>query len=216
MKYLKMLGLAAIAASALMAFIGAGTASATILCETNVTSGCGNAWDVVSGSELDFSLESGTSALLKETPFPGGFGGTIATCTESTSKGTTSNTSGTSVSGSLDETLDANGHPKGLTFGNCTNTVTVIKAGSLSVTNSAGTKNGAVSSTGAKVTIVAFGLNCIYETNGTSIGTITGNASAAPTFDIKAVIPSTNGCPDGVWSGSYGYTGTTNFAVAAN
>jgi len=34
MKYVKMLGLAAVAAAALMAFVGASTASATVLCKT--------------------------------------------------------------------------------------------------------------------------------------------------------------------------------------
>jgi hypothetical protein len=38
MKYLKMLGLAAIAAMGLMAFLGASTASATVLCETTPAS----------------------------------------------------------------------------------------------------------------------------------------------------------------------------------
>jgi hypothetical protein len=36
MKHLKMLGLAALAAAALTALIGAGTASATVLCKNNL------------------------------------------------------------------------------------------------------------------------------------------------------------------------------------
>lgn len=42
MKYLKMLSLAAVAAGALMAIVGVGTASATTLCENNTTTGCTN------------------------------------------------------------------------------------------------------------------------------------------------------------------------------
>lgn len=216
MKYLKMLGLAGIAAIGLIAIAEAGSASATVLCETNVTSGCGNSWDVGQGTDIDFSLEPNSSALLKETPFPGGFGLTIATCTESTAKGPTTNTSGTAVTGQLDETLNAQGDPRGLTFGNCTNTVTVRKAGSFTIKNGPGTKNGEVQSTNATLTIVAFGLNCLYETATDQIGTITGNVNSAPTLDISARITSTNGCPEAVWTASYGYTGTTNFAVAAN
>lgn len=222
MKYLKMLGLAAVAAMGLMAFLGAGSASATILCETTPAAGtdCGNAWDVAIHTTFDFSLEEKSSALLKETSFPGGFGQTIATCTSSTVKGETENTGGTAetyVNAQLHETL-VGGDPEGLTFGGCTNTVTVLKAGTLRIDHESGTDNGTVRSTGAKVTIVAFGINCIYETNETDVGTLTGTNAVNgkdPTFDINAVIVSTNGCPDGIWSGSYVYTGNTTFNVAA-
>ena len=203
MKYIKMLGLAAVAAAAMMAFVGAGTASATVLCENNQTSGCTNA--VAKGTVLDFSVETGTSALLK-----GPFGETIATCTESTVKGPVSNAggAGATVSGSIET----------LTFGSCNRPVTVSAPGSLEVHHIAGSDNGTVTSTGAKVTIhnvPLFG-SCNYETNSTDVGKLTGNTAAAPTFDIGASIVSTNGCPTGTWSGSYGYTGSTNFIVGAS
>jgi hypothetical protein len=215
MKYLKMLGLAAIAALGLMAFLGAGTASATVLCETTV-SPCPAGWDVAAGTELDFSIEPGTSAVLTDP-----FGGTIDTCTTGTVKGTTTNT------GSATTTVS--GHNSVLTFGTvatpCSRTVTVVTAGSLEVHSVAGTDNGTVTSIGATVilhNVPLFG-SCQYSTGtGTDLGTLTGTGTTggAPTFDIgadgTASISSENGCPKGTWEGSYVYTGSTNFNVAAS
>ena len=67
MKYVKMLGLAAVAAMALMAFLGASSASATVLCKTHITSGCAAAgWDYA--GPLEASLKPGTSAFLEIHP----------------------------------------------------------------------------------------------------------------------------------------------------
>ena len=57
MRYVKMLGLAAIAAAALTAIIGAGTASATVLCEGTPAVGteCGpTSQHVAAGTVIDF------------------------------------------------------------------------------------------------------------------------------------------------------------------
>ena len=208
MKYIKMLGLAAIAAAALTAILGAGTASATVLCEVTPAPNthCGSANHVKSGTELDFSLETGTSALLK-----GPFGETIATCTASTVKGKTTTT------GSTTETVK--GNVESLTFTSCNRPVTVVSGGSLEVHHESGSDNGTVTSSGATVEIhnvPLFG-TCKYITNNTDIGTLTGKSSAggAPTFHIGATITSENGCPTGAWSGKYEYTGSTPFDVAA-
>jgi hypothetical protein len=85
MKYLKMLGLAAIAAAALTAILGAGTASATKLCENNQTANCTS--HVVKGSTLKFTAESSVK-------FSGAFGIVFDTCTESTMEGPTTGTGG--------------------------------------------------------------------------------------------------------------------------
>jgi hypothetical protein len=67
MKYLKMLGLAAIAALALTAF-GAGSASAaTHLCSTNTSPCTGTIYGA--GTKLTATLKTGTSAVLTSSPF---------------------------------------------------------------------------------------------------------------------------------------------------
>ena len=208
MKYIKMLGLAAIAAAALAALLGAGTASATVLCEVTPAPNthCGATNHVKSGTELDFSLESGTSTLLK-----GPFGETIATCTESTVKDKTTTT------GSTTETVK--GEVKALSFTSCNRPVTVVSGGSLEVHHESGFDNGTVTSSGATIEIHNVPLlgTCKYTTNATDIGTLTGKSPAGgpPTFHIGATITSENGCPTGAWSGKYVYTGSTPFDVVA-
>jgi hypothetical protein len=218
MKYLKMLGLAAVAAMGLMAFLGAGTASATLLCETNVTTGCTSAWDVASGSTLLFTAEGSTTLT-------DAFGNLVDTCTGSTVEGKSS-TGG----GSTTETVS--GGITKLEFTGCTKTTTVVEThpgtsepfGKLEVHSVAGTKNGTVTSTGSTVIIhnTIFG-TCQFQTNSTDLGTLTGKdntASGKPTLDIGADttgrIPSENCGFNGIWEGSYEYTGTTPFNVTAS
>jgi hypothetical protein len=76
MKRLKALGLAAVAAMALTAFLGAGSASATVLCTTTTTP-CDSHID-----QIEFSAKSATSGKEYST------GGTEeATCTGSSFSG---------------------------------------------------------------------------------------------------------------------------------
>jgi len=204
MKYLKMIGLAAIAAAALTAFLGAGTASATVLCETNVTSGCGTAWDVNSGTPLTFSAEGSTTLT-------GPFGEVIATCTGSTVAGNTTSAGGAGT---------VTGNITSLSFTGCNRPVEVNTAttGTLEVHSIAGKDNGTVTSndTTVSITEIPFFGTCRFLTNNTDIGTLTGSLSE-PTFDIAATIPSeTSFCPSGTWEGSYRYTGTTKFIVGAS
>ena len=212
MKYLKMLGLAAIAAMGLMAFLGASSASATVLCPTTPAAGTDCSAPLGVGAELDFSVEE--TARLKTSG-----GTTIATCTEGTSKGPIGSAGSTTstVSGNISE----------LTWGGCTTSVHTLEGhnGSLEVHHIAGTDNGTVTSFGSQVTITFLGVTCTFETNpttGTDIGTLTGSGSTggAATFDISATIPEVShnfGCPSsGIWSGAYVATGTnTNYNVAA-
>jgi hypothetical protein len=208
MKHVKMLGLAAVAAAALMAFLGAASASATVLCENTPAAGTDCSSLVAKGTNLVFTGEGSTTLT-------GPFGEVIATCTESTVEGPTSNV------GSTTETVK--GSITKLTFNNCgTRTVTANPAtlGTLEVHHIAGSDNGTVTSNDTTVTITntPFG-TCTFLTNNTDIGTMTGTSKTggAPTFDISATIPheSSNFCPNGTWEGSYKYTGATNFNVAA-
>lgn len=215
MKYLKMLGLAAVAAMAVMAFIGAASASATVLCENTPAAGTDCTNPVANGTSIDFSVEKGTSAILT-----GPFGEVIDTCTESTAKGPITNPGSTTatVAGSLEAAAGGT-----LTFGNCTKVTTVVTGGTIEVHHITGTDNGTVTSSGATVIIhgTLFG-ECAFKTSNTEIGTITGRSAtgAQPTFDIKAILPAEKSksgvtCPNGVWEGSYEYTNTTLFDVAA-
>jgi hypothetical protein len=201
MKYLKMLGLAAIAAMALTAIIGAGTASAT---ELYTYTSSGPAETVAVNTEIVSSLKSGTSALLKDTG-----GSTNDTCTGSEVKGKIENTGGKTSEGK---------HPSGkisaLTFTGCTHTTDVLAKGSLEIKNIAGTTNGTVISKEAQVTVqsTVFGISCTANTGtGTTIGTLTGVKSSTEhaTMDINGVINMGAFCGDSTWTGTYIVTSPT-------
>jgi hypothetical protein len=165
MKYLKMLGLAAVAAMALMA-IGAGSASATTL----EVEGTPQSLSI----NISASLKFGTSAILKDT-----FGFSMNTCTSSSMSAGTTSTSGASVTAVIST----------LTFSNCERSpVTTIAGGKLHVTWTNGT-NGTVTSSGAEVTTPSpFGtLNCKTGT-GTHLGTIVGEKTGNATITINATL----------------------------
>lgn len=88
-----------------------------------------------------------------------------------------------------------------LSITNCTGSSTVTspvaKPGSLEIHQIKGTNNGIVTSTGAEVVVTnhTFGGTCIYTTNSTQLGTLTGTPATggAATTDIAATIPRTGG-----------------------
>jgi len=165
MKYLKMLGLAAVAAMALMAF--AGSASATVLCKTTLTTGCaGGGQDYAAGTEINATLKAGTSALLRA-----GFAN--ITCTESTVAGKTENTgSGSETVRGQIETLD-------FPAASCNATVHVLKTGELEIHHNAGTDNGTLTGRGSEVTVRIGEVSCTYGTGtGTNLGTLVGGNPA--------------------------------------
>lgn len=198
MKYVKKLALAAVAAGALMAFVGAGTASATTLCSTTV-SACPEA-QRVTGS-LVFSLSSGTSALLKET---GEEGSTLDTCKSSNVKGniTSAGSSTTTTTGELTE----------LSWGSCTFPTSTTLLGKLEIHKIAGTSNGTLTSdseTRVTINTVLFG-SCVYTVPPEkSIGDLTEGNPAV--FHANAVAKKTTGaagvCPEtSVWTATYTLT----------
>jgi hypothetical protein len=204
MKYLKMLGLAAVAALALMAVVGASVASATTL---EVGGEAKN-----SAVEIKASLAAGTSAILKDSNNT-----TTDTCTGSTVRGTTTVFTGTEVKGPLAPITEPEVEKRGLTFSNCTHTTTVLKPGSLSVANIAGTTNGTVSSQEAEVTVVStvFGASAVCKTGtGTIIGTITGVKSGNATMDVNAKI-NCGILGTATWTGTYTVTSPTGLGVGA-
>jgi hypothetical protein len=205
MKYLKMLGLAAIAAAAVTALVGASNASAVTLCENNQATGCTS--HVNSGGTIDLSAEDSVKIAWP-------FGIVLDTCTESTIRGTTSTT------GADDETAAVIITVVSWTFNGCSRKTTVGTGGTLSITASGTAGNGAVTSTGTTVSvhelpnIVGNPATCAYTTKNTPIGTLTASATAT-TLDIAATINSeTANCPGFTWSGHYVSTGTVIKAIA--
>jgi hypothetical protein len=228
MKYVKMLGLAAIAAAALMAFVGASSASATVLCKvagtgspTGTTCPAGEALGV--GAEIHAVLESGTSATLTGEP------GTekVIVCNESTVKG--------EVTAEGSATATAKGNITALTFGKCTSpslggtacTVTTLKGGTLEAHWISGTHNGTLTSNGAEVTTSCnsiFGaIHCIFTTNSSTIGTLNGSATTGKTatfeaFEVPLTQVATNAlCPsEAGWDGKYEVTTPDTLNVAGH
>lgn len=213
MKYLKMLALAAVAAGALMAFVGAGTASASKLCSAQEDP-CSAAQTWPAGTEIDFSLVEKGSALLTTTE-----GETIETCSKSTVVGDITN------AGSATETVT--GKITKLLWEGCPFTTTTNSLGGLEIHNIAGTFNGTLTADtqGGKipeVTIntVFFG-SCVYGiTNGGSIGELTEGKGATAIFHANAVAHKLSGsniaCPGTAkWTATYQLTSpsTTTLAV---
>ncbi len=207
MKYLKMLALAAVAAGALMAFIGAGTASASKLCSTTV-SPCpgGQAWSTLS---LEWSLVPGTSASHQELEPPEGEGGTVDTCSSSTVSGEITN-SGSS-------TATATGSITSLTWGTCTFATATTMKGKFEIHNIPGTFNGTLTSDGETrwtINTILFGTCTWGLENGKSMGDITEGNPAI--LHMNAVADKKEGhvfCPTKTrWTGTYTLTkpsGTT-------
>lgn len=192
MKYLKMIGLAAVAAMALMAFAGAGTASASVLCTATETP-CSAAKKISPTNDSEMVATLTGSAVLEEDP-----GNVIATCTASEM------VADSTAAGSKTET--AVGKITKLTWGGCSTTVDNVALGSLEVHHIPGTDNGTVTSIGTEVTLNLFGVSCTLK--GTDLGTITGGTS--PVMDVTATVDLTVGsflCPEhALWTATYNIT----------
>ncbi|MDQ3724769.1 MAG: hypothetical protein M3335_02580 [Actinomycetota bacterium] len=211
MKYVKTLGLAAVAAMALMAFFGASSASATVLCKTTITEGC-----VSSGQHYP----AGTQIVATSTNTKLTAGSATVSCAHSEVKGKTSNT------GSASETVF--GPISTLTFTTCSSTVHVLNPGSLEVhhlnkTAEKPRQMGSLTSKNAAVTVNIFGVSCVYGTSaaGTNLGVITDNAGSNPsttTVDIATTVERKEGgflCPStGVWEGTYTITSPHSLFIA--
>lgn len=205
MKYVKILGLAAVAAAALMAFVGAGTASASVLCSTTA-SPCpaGQKWPV--GTRLEFTLASGTSLVWVNG------GTTLETCKEATLKSDITN------AGSSTSTVASENNA--LQFNQCTFANGFTKLGGLEIHNIGGTSNGTVTASGE----VGWTFNnplfgtCVYGwKTGGIVGTITEGKPA--TLDLNTEIVRLSGSsiacpPNGNLNGSLTQTGPTNTTLS--
>jgi hypothetical protein len=194
MKYLKTFGLALIAALTLTAFVGAGSASATVICKTNTTP-CSEKYPA--GTEYKASLAIGTSMRLTTTE-----GTTLNTCTAATLTGKTENL------GSATETVRGPVAATGLTFSNCVSgTVTTTEGGVTETHSISGTSNGTYTAKNFKISVGTVFGTCVYTAGtGTHIGTVTGGAPA--TVDVAAVVSLVSGfCPSSAkWAATYTVT----------
>jgi hypothetical protein len=201
MKYLKRLGLAVIVATALGAVCGVGSASATVLCKTNLTTGCAAAgWSYPAGTELVATLE-GTATWT---------GGITVTCTEERIKGSTSNAGGAT------ETVSGNTSEVVITIPSCVNCSTMtVTNGFLEIHHIAGTGNGTLTASGFTTHFVCFGITCNYVTgNNNDIGTLTGSGTtgSTATMDINMITTLDSGSSflcgssNALWEGSYKVT----------
>jgi hypothetical protein len=185
MNHLKMLGLAAVAAAALTALVGTGSASATVLCKATETP-CLEFNKYPVGTFAHGSLAPGTSAAFKTTG-----GDTVLTCTNGTIKGELSQ------AGSATQTPSGTGSAANVNWTGCDKTMHTISGGEIEVHHITGTDNGTVIVKNFQTTINLFGVSCTYGYGaGTDIGVLTGGKE--PTLDIKVVLNKTAGgfiCP---------------------
>jgi hypothetical protein len=203
MKHLKILGLAAVAAAALMAFVGASTASADVLCTTNNTPVCAKGWVI---TELHATLKTGTKAVLES-------GGTsLIECSESTVKGTVEHQS---------HTVEPEGPITALTWGTCNHTADTIKTGRLKVETfepEPGKIVHTVTATESEVTTFILGLTCTYGPGAgpISLGDLTQGAPAV--IDVSTTVNKTAGgglCPGTArWTATYQITNHTGVWIS--
>jgi len=187
MKYVKILGLAAVAAMAFMAFAGAASA-------TELYSG---ATTLKSGTTITSSLTGGT-AKLEDTK-----GNVLDTCTGGGVTGKTTNTGGAGVN------VTGNVEKAGVTWTGCTVPTTTTEGGTLEIAWTSG-NNGAVTGKGFKVSIntILFG-SCVYTLGaGTSLGTLQGSTTGTASLVIKATVTKVSGICEstGIWNATYTVT----------
>ena len=203
MKPFKMLGVAAMAAAALMVLVGAGTASATVICKNNLnTETCSEPYPI--GTEGIASIPAGKSIVLADTE-----GGELDRCNTST------------VTGKLKS--QGSGKPalselSTITFGNCTFPTKTVNPGRGELTWIKGTDNGTLFTyeTQATINTVFFG-SCIYGVTGTDMGTTVGGNPGSLT--VNAVVEKFSGsnfaCPETAkLTGQYVATSPTNAWVS--
>jgi hypothetical protein len=177
MKHLKALGLVALAAVALGGILSVEVASASVLKQTTASG-----TDTLGvGTEIEITLEPGNSMVAEDA-----FGFTASTCTGAIIKGKIDRVTPTGQPRGKLSTLDRTG---------CPHTNDTEANGELEIRNIAGTTNGTVFSSGAKVKTfnTLLNQNCIGNTGGagTDIGTLTGASAptAKATIHVNGLIP---------------------------
>ena len=185
MRYLKTVGLVAVAAAALTAFAGAGSASATVLCSTTAEP-CPEAqkWP---NSALDFSVPSGSSFLWENA------GEVLETC-----KNVTINSEMLSPGSASTTVVTKN---KTITWNNCNVPNQTVALGGLEIHKIAGTSNGTVTASedvSWTINTVFFG-SCVYAwKKGKQFGELTEGKPAVLHVNstVEKVSGSNFACPE--------------------
>lgn len=190
MKHMKLLGLTLMAAVALTAFVGAGTASAA---STELFSGTTT---LSAGTTITVSMEPGTSQTWSTTDESS----IVNTCKSNAVDWKTAQT--TVLNGPITGAIEE------VTFSECNSTIHTggtLPTGSLSITdigdvNKDGVGDGTLTGAGTKFT-TTLGVSCNYGTGAsTHLGTVTGSTTGNATIDINPVIneqePKSFLCPD--------------------
>lgn len=193
MKHLKMLGLVVALAAGLTAFLGAGSAAATVLCQTAV-SPCPEEEKWVANTLLDASL---SGSVMWDTGNE---------CTESTI------TAKTTGNGSATQPVPLN--VEALTFASCTANTTVVTPGELQIDWISGTADGRITDRGTAgtVSMVLGFCNWSFGTEWVSIGRVYGGNPAA--IEINA--PLSGNCPFSRLTGGYTVTAPEPLYVEAS
>lgn len=166
MKHLKMLGLAAVAVTAFAAFLGGGSASATVLCKT-AANPCPTESRFSAGAQIDGSLMAGTSLTWENAIQP------VDTCTGSTFKvkSTTPGSSTETVMFAVEE----------WTFSGCLSMDRLITPGEMQVHWVSGTNNGTLTARGTSGTAAG----CSWSLpEWTTIGLVKGGNPASIEIDM--------------------------------
>jgi len=217
MKYVKALGLTAVAAAALMAFVGASSASATVLCKTVPTTSptggvCPEGWALQAGDKIHAENTSNATLTSNEAFKPN------IVCKKSTVQGELT------VEGN--STTTTKGNITTLTFEECGEaSVKVLNTGMLEIHWDPETHNGTLTGSGSEITTSVpsvFGtIHCIYKTNATDLGTLTGSKKANETAVLHAesqAIPfiETSGLcpPKPTWDATYSITTPDTLSVS--
>lgn len=198
MKHIKMLGVAAGATVALMAFVGASSASGTVLCKTPGTgtptgTTCPEGWAYPTGTTTH-EVNEGVVKLTTEFK--------NIECSKSEIEIETENL------GSETETV--RGQVKKLTFQECNCEVKTLNNGTQEFHWISGTHNGTITSTESEVTAQCssiFGnVHCIYSTNATDVGDVTAGAEATVDIegnDIPRLTTNELCAEEATWDGKY-------------
>jgi hypothetical protein len=204
---MKMLGLVVAAALAAMAFVGAGSASATTLCKANENP-CNNPYP--SGTKVKAQLETGTEAVLTTS---------LATvkCTVSKSEGVTKAQSGEPLPGEVTN----------LTFESCKTglvgcTVSTVNLPYTAAVSATGGGNGTFTASssgkgnpGAKVVCVGV-LNCTFTTAEATLTALGGEPARLKAEGVELeqtgeLCPTTS-----TWTATYKVTEPTKGWVVAS
>ena len=167
----------------------------SVLCKTASNPCSGGTYG--EGTAVEASLKSGTKSKLA--------GGQTVECEEAAIKGKLTNSGSETASGPVSS----------LSFGKCSNTVTVLKSGTFSV-DSPSNGNGVLRLEGFEITANMAGVSCTYGSP--AVTSLSGGEMAA--IGVSALLPKTGGgflcAKQAEWSAEYTVTAPEPLYVEAS